>query len=184
MGLFTSYKFNKILSWDFAIENGEGYKSFETDSILKYGTGFVFSPVKWIETRGYYDFMGKNINQAQQTVSSYIGFKFDKIKIGTEYNYQLNHEIEEKNDFGGYSFYASYQLKKTAFFARFDKLNSIKIKGQNEAWNISKDGQKIIAGIEFNPTKGLKIAPNYQAFIYKNGNPTEHIAYISCEIKF
>ncbi len=184
LGVFTSYKLHKTFSIDFAIENGEGYKSLETDSILKYSTGFVFSPVKWIETRGYYDFMGTDIDQAQQTFSSYIGFKFDKIKIGTEYNYQLNHKIKENYDFGGYSFYASYEIKKIRLFARLDELKSIKIEGEDEVWNFAKDGQKILAGIEFLPVKGLKIAPHYQAWIPKNGNPIEHIAYLSCEIKF
>jgi len=183
-GIFASYKFSKLISWDFAIENGEGEKTFESDSILKYGTGFVFSPAKWIETRGYYDFMGKTTSNAQQTFSSYIGFKFDKIKIGTEYNYQLNNKIQKKHNFGGYSIYTSYQLKKIAFFGRFDNLNSVKIDGEDETWNFAENGQKIIAGIEYSPIKGFTISPNYQSRYYQNNNPTEHTLYISCEIKF
>ena len=53
-----------------------------------------------------------------------------------------------------------------------------------DPWNYAKDGQLIIAGIEFRPIKGLIVTPNYQGWIPANGGGISHSAYLSLEIKF
>lgn len=58
------------------------------------------------------------------------------------------------------------------------------ISTSTDPWNYKKDGQLVIAGVEFNPVKGIRITPNYQGWMPANGDAFIHIAYLSCEIKF
>ena len=88
----------------------------------------------------------------------------------------------ESQDQSGVSFYGSYQVKRTRFFGRYDQLLSVNIGSDVDPWNSGKDGQLFIAGIEFNPVKGLMVTPNYQGWIPANGSPISHSAYLSLEI--
>lgn len=182
LAIYTSYKVNDLISIDATIANGDGYKSVEQDSILKYSTGLTLSPTDKIKLRAYYDIMGDS--DAQQTLSLYLGYSTEKLKVGAEYNYQLNNKTALDQDLTGLSFYGSYKLEKARLFARFDQLASNKLEGAEDIWNLSKDGSGVITGVEFQPTKGLKIAPNYQAWLPTNDGEIKHFAYVSCEIKF
>lgn len=182
LGLYASYKLHDMVSIDATIANGDGYKSIEADSTLKYSCGITLSPFKGMKVRAYYDFMGND--STQKTISFYAGYSTGKLKVGAEYNQQLNYKITENQDRTGLSFYGSYKIKKVRLFGRYDQLSSIKIGNAADPWNYAKDGQGIIVGIEFSPVKGIKITPNYQGWIPANGNPVVNMAYISCEIKF
>ena len=182
LAFFTSYKLHDMVSIDATIANGDGYKSIEADSVLKYSCGITLSPFKGMKIRAYYDFMGND--STQKTLSFYAGYSIGKLKIGAEYNQQLNYKIIENQDRTGLSFYGSYKIKKVRLFGRFDQLSSIKIGNAADPWNYGKDGHGIIAGLEFSPVKGIKIAPNYQGWIPANGDPVVNMAYLSCEIKF
>ncbi len=183
LGIAAEYKLTDKINIDAAIENGEGYKKIEQDSVLKYCVGLTICPIKELKVRAYYDYMGEK--KAQQTISFYTGYSKNKFKIAAEYNHQLNNKMKVDSSQSGYSLFASYKLnEKYRFFTRFDELKSVKIKNTKKSWNYDKEGEKIIIGLEFNPTKGVKISPNYQAWIYKNNQTTEHVVYISCEFKF
>ncbi|MBT3207845.1 MAG: hypothetical protein HN704_08745 [Bacteroidetes bacterium] len=182
LGLSASYKLNEMTTIDVAIENGEGYKSLEKDSIFKYSAGITLSPLKGLDVRGYYDFM--RADDAQSTMSFYVGYSKAKLKVGAEYNQQFNYSRTADQDMSGMSFYGSYNFQKFRLFGRFDQLSSVKIGDATDPWNIGKDGETIIAGIEFSPIKGLKVTPNYQVFMPADGGESESILYLSCEIKF
>ncbi|MDA3781404.1 MAG: hypothetical protein PF487_14435 [Bacteroidales bacterium] len=182
IGLFTSYKFNNKISIDATIANGDGYKSVETDSLLKYSVGVTISPIKGLDIRTYYDYIGND--DAQQSLSLYIGYSANKLKVGTEYNQQFNNQMTLDQDMQGLSFYGSYKLEKVRFFGRFDYLSSVKINNATDPWNYGKDGKGIITGLEFSPIQGIKITPNYQAWIPANAVSIVNVAYLSCEIKF
>jgi len=181
LAFYTSYKFNDIATADISISNGEGYKSIESDSIFKYSAGLTLKPAKGLTFRAYYDYMGKN--DVQQSLSLFLGYNIKNFKFGTEYAKQLNHKMVADNTFAGFSVFGSYSVDKMRFFGRYDNLNSEIIGEATEAWNFGKDGEAFIVGIEFNVTKGLKIAPNYQGWKPADGSPIMNIAYISCEIK-
>ncbi len=182
LGIYVAYKLNKALNFDASIINGNGYKSIESDSIFKYTVGITLTPIKKLDIRAYYDFMGNDVTQ--KTLSLYAGYAIANIKVGAEYNQQFNHRMKDKDDLTGLSFYASYKIKNIRIFGRYDKLSSNKIGSDKIVWNYEKDGEKIIAGIEFSPIKGIKLAPNYQSWIPASGETTTHEAYLSCEIKF
>ena len=161
-GLSAAYKFNDILSADVMLQNGEGFKILDADSVLKTGVGITLHPIKSITLRGYYDIMKKG-NATQQTEAFMAGYTNKKFSLGVEYNYQTDNKLKSGQDFSGYSAYGIYRFsEKTALFARYDDLNSVKIVSAVNPWNYSKDGQLFLVGLEFIPAKGIKIAPNYQ----------------------
>jgi len=182
LGAFVAYQFHERASADITIANGDGYKSIQSDTTLKYSLGLTLVPVNGLDFRTSYDYMGKD--SPQQTLAFYLGYSRENLKLGAEYNYQLNYKMVESQDQSGVSFYGSYQLKRTRFFGRYDKLGSVTIGSDVDPWNYGKDGQLVIAGVEFNPVKGLMVTPNYQAWVPADGSSVLHSAFLSLEIKF
>jgi hypothetical protein len=182
LGAFVAYQFHERVSADITIANGNGYKSIQSDTALKYSLGLTLEPVNGLDFRASYDYMGKD--SPQQTMALYLGYSREKVKIGAEYNYQLNYKMVESQDQYGVSFYGSYQARHTRFFGRYDRLSSVTIGSDTDPWNYGNDGQVFIAGVEFNPVKGIMITPNYQGWVPADGSSLLHSAYLSIEIKF
>jgi hypothetical protein len=168
LGMSVAYKFDKHFNLDFTITNGEGYKKIAADSTLRAGIGATINPVKEVTLRAYYDFIKKkDVNQ--QSLAFFAGYNAKKFSLGAEYNKQLNNKNIDGQDLTGLSFYGTLTIdKKWKFFGRYDDLSSNEILGTD--WNIGKDGSMIIAGFEFAPTKGVKIAPNYQGWNPKDAS--------------
>lgn len=101
LGFALSYNLAKNISIDASITNGEGYKSIETDSIFKYSAGLTLQPIKGLDVRVYYDYMGKD--EAQQTMSLYAGYTEKNLKLGVEYNRQINNKMLANKDLDGFS---------------------------------------------------------------------------------
>jgi hypothetical protein len=75
--------------------------------------------------------------------------------------------------------------KKVKVFARWDKLSSNTLSGEPFSWNYSKDGQAVIAGIEYSPVKGVKLAPNFKGWSPNDeSKPFVSNLFLSCEFKF
>ena len=97
----------------------------------------------------------------------------------------LNYEFGSNNELNGLSFFTTVNTsKKTKAFARYDKLSSNLTGGSEADWHLAKDGQLFIAGFEYFPVRGIKLAPNFQGW-----SPADNSAFIStiilnCEIKF
>lgn len=182
LGAFIGYRLHDMVSVDLTVANGEGYKSVQRDSTLKYSLGMTLFPVEGVDFRASYDYMGKD--SAQQTLALYLGYSVSNVKIGAEYNRQWNHMMAMSHDLNGLSFYGSYQAKRIRLFGRYDNLSSIVLGGDTDPWNYGSDGQLVIAGVEFNPVKGIMITPNYQGWIPADGSPLIHTVYLSLEIKY
>ena len=182
LAIHAKYAFSKKFSVDATIANGDGYKNLESDSLLKYSLGVTAVLAKGLDFRVYYDFMGSE--DVQQSISFYLGYAKDGFKAGAEYNQQLNNKMTADRDLTGLSFYASYKVNKTRFFGRYDHLSSNTLANATMPWNECKDGSAFIAGVEFNPVKGIKITPNVQNWSPKDGSPSTFITYVSCEIAF
>jgi hypothetical protein len=69
----------------------------------------------------------------------------------------------EGQDCSGISVYTSLVLNdKISIFTRYDNLKSVIANSAPETGDIiKKDGQLFIAGFDFAPTGGVKIAPTY-----------------------
>ncbi len=182
IGLSASYKINDFISIDAGIDNGDGYKSVELDSIFMYSGGLTISPLNSLNIRFYTDYTKDK--ETQQTFAGFVGYSVNGFSIGAEYNYQINNKIKIDHDLSGFSAYVSYKAGKIRGFARYDKLESATIDNEENGWNYEKDGQFILAGVEFSPVKNIKIAPNYQVWSSDSDAHVKHSVYLSCEIKF
>ncbi len=182
LGLILAYDFSKTFSMDFSLTNGEGYKTVVVDSILRTGIGATLMPSMGFTVRAYYDFI-KKYDVNQQSVALFAGYVGSEWAFGAEYNQLLNVKNTADKNLSGYSFYTTYKTaEKTKVFARYDRLTSNEISGNN--WNLGKDGSQIIVGMEFAPVKGVKISPNYQGWSPKDDSKKVLSAfYLSLEFK-
>lgn len=184
LGVNFDYKFADFISVDFSVINGEGYKKVQGDDILRPGIGTTVKPVKNILARVFVDQTGKDTKQ--QSLATLLAFTSDNFVLAGEYNYQTNHKMVEGQDMYGTSFYSWYKPSgNVKIFARYDALNSKKLTGENEAWQISKDGSLILAGVEYSPVKGIKLTPNVRSWNpAKEGAENTTFLYLNCELKF
>ncbi len=184
LGFNIEYKFSDFISADFSVTNGEGYKKIQGDSLLRPGAGITINPVKNVTARIYADYMGNDIKQ--QSLATFLAYTGKKLIAGAEYNYQKNVDMTEGQDMYGTSFFLTYKPSaKIKLFGRFDDLNSSTLTGENQPWQIDGDGQLIIAGIEYSPVKGVKLAPNYRLWNSDSELlPAVNSIYLNCELKF
>lgn len=185
LGVSMVYDIADYLSVDALLVNGEGYKNLQSDNTYKGGMGLTVTPIKQAEFRVYYDYMSKDI--AQQTLALFGAYNADKFRIGAEFNMQKNHGLEEDHDLNGVSIYSTIVAsKKMNFFGRFDNLSSVNAENVNgDSWNIAKDGQAYIIGLEYKPVKGVKISPNYRGWSPAEGGASfESSIYLNLEISF
>jgi hypothetical protein len=184
MGVKVAYKFANFVSADFTVTNGEGYKKIEADSVLRFAFGTTLKPVKNITARVYVDLMGTDTKQ--QSLATLLAYKGAKFILAAEYNYQKNNKMKDGHDIYGVSLFASYiPSNNVKIFARYDRLQSSTLKGETTAWHLAHDGQYLVAGVEFEPTKGVKLTPNIRNWTSDNSlKPNRLELFINCQVKF
>jgi hypothetical protein len=184
LGFSAKYEFNNLLSADLIVINGEGYKTMQSDEYLKTGLGISLNPINKLTVRGYYEFMGQD--ETQTTFSGFIGYTEKNWSLGAEYDVQNNVDYTADKSFTNTSVFTNISLSDPLnIFARYDLISSNTLTDEAAAWNLSNDGAQVIAGIEYSPVKGLKIAPNYRLWSSADDSidPT-HQFYVNLEIKF
>lgn len=202
LGVNTHLTFLKNkLNFNIFIANGEGYKHLQ-DNYGKYKVGgnVIVKLVKNLEFKFYYDTKGfaykrnDGVIVDTSSVSVYaffLGYRIkSKFRIGAEYNVLLNGEkythAASGHSLKGVSFYSTYAFsKRFELFGRYDNLASNKIANAISPWNYNKDGSAIIFGGQYSPVKGVKMALNYQGWIFSDSNITsQSFIYMNFEYKF
>lgn len=164
LGAGFEYSPVKMLSFDFSVLNGEGYKKIQVDSTFKTTFGITIKPFKGFFIRGYYDIM-KN-DYAQISTSLNAGYTVKNFKAGVEFNKQKKNRMINGHDFSGISAYTSIGFaEKFGFFIRYDHLGSVVPDDATDPWNKSKDGQLFMTGFDYSPAIGVKIAPTYLGWL-------------------
>ncbi len=184
LGAALEYSPAKFISLDFSVLNGEGYKRLQADSTFKTTFGLTLKPFKGFVLRGYYDIMKHNY--AQMSYALFAGYTYKNFRAGVEYNLQKNNGMINNHDFSGISVYSALQLNdRYSIFARYDYLHSITPSGETIPWNNARDGQLFIAGFDYSPTRGVKLAPTWLGWspYDKSKGFTSTIA-LNIEIKF
>jgi len=184
LGISVAYILHDMVSIDAIFMNGEGYKSVQVDSAFRAGGGITITPFKGMILRGYFDYEKKD--EPIINIATFMGYSKEALSAGVEFNIEKNNKYEKDHNLTGYSAYASYQLKKNLeVFGRYDYLTSNRLSGESDPWNISDNGQMFMAGIEYAPVKGLKIAPNYKGWIPSaEGSTLISWLYLNLEIYF
>ncbi len=176
LGAIAYFKPIEMLGFDFAITNGEGFRS-DQDMFgdVKVAAGVDVIINKNFENRLYYDFeksRNPSVSDLQQTVSFYSGFKWkDKFRIGIDLNLRMNHKNNIKQDVFGYSLFSSFQWnKRWSAFARLDQLTSNRAQILSEVAYYTLDGLGFIGGVSYSPIQKVNLAIHYQGFMYDNRN--------------
>lgn len=161
LGLTGEYQFATWLSADLSFTNGDGHREINKDNKYRYGAGVTFTPIADLSLRIYGDlYQQAGMDDDQQTLSFFAGYKNPHFSLGAEYNYQKNNKCVNENNLSGYSIYTTVPLfSKWKFFARFDNVDSSD--EDDNVWN-ANTGETLIAGIEYVPIKQLKIAPSFR----------------------
>jgi hypothetical protein len=183
LGISLNYEVTDFLSTDLIIANGEGYKKLEADSVLRTGFGITLEPTSKLTGRVYYDFSSKEATLS--SLAFFAGYSSDRFSLGAEYNKQTNHRFQEDHDLYGASFYSTFHAsKKIKLFARYDQLLSNTVPGAEADWNLQNDGELYLIGVEYEPLKGVKLAPNFQGWNpAATGEPFSSSIFLNCEIK-
>ena len=184
LGFVLTYKFADFISADFAVYNGEGYQRLEADSVLRPAFGITVKPIKSITARIYLDNMGDEVKQ--QSLAGFLAYTGEKLTVAGEYNYQKDFRMREGQDIYGMSFYATYKASnKIKVFARYDSIDSSTLDGEDQPWQIGRDGKLIMAGLEFAPIKGVKLTPNIRNWSYAEAGRSNRVdLFLNCEVKF
>lgn len=161
LGVNFNYAVNNYIDADFTIMNGEGYNNIQTDNVFKYSIGATVRFPKNFVSKVFYDFTYNGINES--TLLFFASYDYNnKWSLSGELAYRRNYEWQEEHNILGMSFYGKYNLTaKYQLFARFDKVKSNILDGETNPWNLQNDGTALVAGIQFNPIKNIKMALNY-----------------------
>ncbi|HLN55736.1 MAG TPA: hypothetical protein VK207_07075 [Bacteroidales bacterium] len=156
-----------FISLDASVLNGEGFRNVQSDSAFKYTIGITLKPYEGLQLRTYTDFMKKE--NLQNTISFFAGYPLGSFRVGLEYSYQKNNRMIAENNLSGTSAFASVKVAgNIALLARYDNAWSATHQSSDDPWNFDRDGQLFIAGLEFSPVKGIKIAPVYTGWLPAN----------------
>lgn len=192
LGFIAYYNISKKWSLDFALTNGEGFRS-DQDAFgkIKLAGGVGFKPTKNFETRIFYDYKktGDTIHSGEeQTVSFFAGYKKpNHFRIGVDANYRINHQHYRAKDIYGFTVFAAKQIaNKTEFFLRYDQMLEGTANTHLLAWkNYVGPGKAIIGGIHFVPANGVALSVNYQGWFSDiDGIDSQHRILLAFEYKF
>jgi len=161
LGMNFHYKFSELVDADFTIMNGEGYNSIQMDDVFKYGVGATIRIPGNFTSRVFYDFSYNEINESTLLLFTSYNYR-GKWNLAGEVIFRNNNGWEENHNIFGLSVFGKYNINSQyQLFARFDKLESNILEGENNPWNLQNDGTALVAGIQFNPIKNIKMALNY-----------------------
>ena len=184
LGAGIQYSPSKRFTADLVLSNGEGYKNLQFDNFYRIGAGITLNPAAGLTLRTYYTIHTSEVRQ--MIFSGFIGYRFNHIRVGGEYNHQLNYKFNQGHNRYGYSLYSTYEFSdKWELFARYDQLYSNVLPEEDLPWNLSRDGSAIICGIQFTPIRYAHLSLNYQDWVeYAQNGGSEPYLYLNIEIVF
>ena len=185
LGVNFHYTFSDYLDADLTIMNGEGYNNIQTDDIFKYGIGSTFRFPKNFTSRVFYDFQYNEMMETTLLLFSSYDFR-GKWNIAGEVIWRKNNGWVENHNISGYSIYGKYNLTdQYQLFARFDKIESNILEGQTIPWNLVNDGSALVAGLQYNPIKNIKMALNYHDWQpWAANSEGEAFVFLNLGVKF
>lgn len=172
LGLNAEFKLSDFITANVTISNGEGYKKLQDDDgKQKFAGSLIITPADGFTAKIYVDSQAVEDSDAVSSLGLFAGYKGDNWRLGAEYNKLSNAKKYSSpmvdHNLDGISIYSTYSFdSKWEIFGRFDQVGSNTLSGDAEGWNYSKDGNQIIAGLQYAPIKGLKFSLNYQGFSY------------------
>lgn len=200
LGINAEIKIVENLKTNLFILNGEGYTRIQDNNgRMKLGGNLIYTPVKGLTLKGYYDNYGGKMTidngesrdtSSVHTLAFFAGYSAKKFRVGAEVDYQMDgkkyYQQAADHDILGMAVYGTYIInKKFEVFGEWLQFKSNKVGSADETWNYDKDGNILIAGIQYIPVKGVKLAANYRAFLYDNPDiKTGSFLFMNLEFAF
>lgn len=161
LGASIAYNIAPWITADLTVMNGEGFKLTESDSTFKIAAGLTLQPLKNFSLRFYFDNMS-NDGISQKTTEIIAAYENKGSVLSVAYNFRRNNGLTEGHDYQGFSINGTLAVKqKIRVFGRYDYLSSVTTGNDPDPWNIMKDGQLILTGIELGLAPGVNISPNF-----------------------
>ena len=185
IGVGASYKISNGINIDAQIINGEGYKKTQADGLFRTGAGITMKISENLSVRVFRDILPHTEDSlaTQNITSGAAYYKGNRFSVGLERNLMENTENNSGMNKDLLSIYGSINLGDFILFARTDRMSS------ENNWDINKDGEYRILGVEHQLTKGVTVALNVQSWKDANleGDPEseeERTLYLNLEYKF
>lgn len=164
LGLSVAYNIAPWITADVTLMNGEGYKLTEADSTLKTAVGVTLIPLRNVSLRGYFDNMGRD-GRHQQTAEVIASFESNGSLLSGAWHYRKNSGLITGHDYHVISFNGRLSVSDNIrILGRYDFAASARVGNEVDPWNLDRDGQLFLAGIEFALTPGVSLSPNYQGW--------------------
>ncbi|MCF7805888.1 MAG: OprO/OprP family phosphate-selective porin [Candidatus Marinimicrobia bacterium] len=180
IGAGYEMRFSRKVLVSAALSNGEGYKSPEVDEYKRIHVRLLYGPENLGSTTGfnvgaYTSYEAENVDESRMTFAGFTGIHVNDMWAGLEGAYQMLSETDWNQLL--LSVYGRMEVGEDATaFGRFDYSNE-----QNPVTEITEN--LIIGGVEFNPTGGIKIAPNFVYSLEDDGEDDLAIR-ASCEFRW
>jgi hypothetical protein len=200
LGINAEIKILESLKANVFVLNGEGYSRIQDgNGRIKAGGNLLFTPVKGLTLKGYYDIYGGKFKvndtlstdtTSIHTIAFFAGYKAKKFRIGAEFDYQMNgkkfYQQAADHDILGFAVYGTYIInQKFEVFGQWLQFKSNKVGSSDETWKYDTDGNIIIIGAQYIPVKGVKIAANYRGLLYDDPeNETGSFFFLNFEFAF
>ena len=183
IGMVASYNISPVITLDAEIFNGEGYTNIQADNSLLYGAGLTIRPANEIVVRLFADtYSHEGINS--QTISSFVRYSNDKFSVAAEYDYKSDFDLSDGHNAYGYSVMGDYNAGlRINLFMRLDRLMSTKTGAEDLPWNIARDGQMIITGVEYKYSQNLRFSLSYQGWKPADDTMT-HSDFLQANLEF
>ena len=173
-GFSASYRFTDWVSADAIIMPIKG------DEMINYRFGVTFMPFQGFNLRFYGGLNDCSDIYKSTTINiaAFIGYKCENFAFGLELNQVLNSSYIYGKDYYGYCAFASVRMTHFAdLYIRFDDIHS------KDNWNIHRDEQSAVLGMQFKLGENIKIAPNFKMINPKaEGVGRRYFAYVNCSI--
>ena len=177
LGISLLYEFNKWLTADALIVNGEGYRKIQLNDGLLYGAGFSIKPLRGVFCRIYCGINQDGDQEKEDTynLSTFIGYTYGTFSIGSEYNFMRTKRLHDKGDEKGWSVYSTVGLNDClSVFGRYDQLLTSK------AEHGSRDEKNAVLGMNLNLGKYVRLAPTFTYKKREINEKAEFYAGIYC----
>ncbi|PIF06647.1 MAG: porin [Draconibacterium sp.] len=184
LGVNFNFAFNDFIDADFTIMNGEGYNSLQMDNIFKYSLGTTIKLPENFTSRVFFDFTRNKIYET--TLLLFVSYDYNKKwNLAGEYIIRNNEGWNSRHNRNALSVYGKYNITtKYQLFARYDVVRSDVLESESVPWNLSDDGSALVAGIQYNPIKNIKMALNYHDWCPWAANSTcRGLIYLNLEVK-
>ncbi len=177
LAISAAYRFNKYLSADVILANGEGYKKVQVKDGLQYGAGLTLTPVDGLTVRAYgsYNEASEDGQKGTTNLAAFAGLKKSCFSVAAEYNYMTNASFTDTHDRSGVSVYTTIQIAKNiGLFGRWDYLSS------KDKWDEANDGNAGIVGADFKLGKYVKLSPNFRVWSPRqDARANQYYAYLN-----